>query len=310
MPVTTPSRPRCLVDCVASTADSFQSPQQKQEHQSLLSSSSTNSAATKSGARLALTGRYRPCKTLSHADVKRVEHAENAQSPTFATTAAVRQGPLNFKLTPPDTAQLKAAYMLLEDIVLSRGLTAATSPTLASALMKTLGSVPSRLSGRQANLPGAWMMAPDSDTRKGMLMLSILRSLCECLTQPPFSSWQAQQRCRSERASNMAKAALLIKDRPDTTLDMWDAAVRDSSTLVESNILQTMLFGQTEKKCSSEETACTQTLLEIRMMLRCEPFIVICEGAAHMGAFMQLAKLCELHLQLLPSKAHVSHLHK
>lgn len=258
------------------------------------------SASPRCEATLALTGRYTLCKPPSLQELSAAE----AEGKDWAASATF-QGHPNYRRTPPDLSLITAALLLIEDVYFSTGYTSASDPTLISTLMSVLETEKRKFSGDRGSSGSLDTCYSESSPVSSWQ----LQSLFQCLTQTSFQSWTSQDRCRSTRTHNMAQASLQAGHELVMAVSTWNASEKDARALSCSHVFADMRFGEENLRgdiiAIQMQEECTRVLLTIRMVLRSEPFIVICQGAAHMASFMQLAKSCELHLELLPSEAHV-----
>lgn len=145
------------------------------------------------------------------------------------------------------------------------------------------------------------------------LLTAELFTLLDRLTRQSFKSWQLEAAGKEARSRNMQKAAHATLKQASA----WEAASAQAATdaieLVGSSDFPYLMLGHWDSQWEdgdeegAQESAgsCMVMLLQLRLMLRSEPFYVICAGAAHMAAFFRLAKWSELYLELLPSSSHV-----
>ncbi|MEW5310767.1 MAG: hypothetical protein WDW38_002531 [Sanguina aurantia] len=287
-----PGRPRSLADCVpGSTANAAR----------------VSTETSKLAARLALTGRYRACGAAGS--------PAHSWEPAAAAATAPWLGKLGeFRRMLPDPMVLRATLGMLGDIVsthnapgscttlarLVRQLLAAQAPNAAPA------AVTDALDGSSASTGGGRAL--------NQLITAEVFALLHRLTQQSFGSWQLEAACREGRSRNMQRAARAALGRASA----WEAAsaqaATDATDLVGSSDFPYLITGHWDARWEDGERGgaresaegCTAMLLQLRLMLRAGPFHVICAGAAHMAAFLRLAKWSELYLELLPSATHVT----
>lgn len=325
---------------------SFQQEQlllQEQEQVTRDSSHYVSHSANKLGARLALTERY---THIHHPSIHQLKHFPEASAQAAADfVAAARQGTTDFRLTPPNFCLVKTVLKILEDIALISNHTFDTvaSPTLAIKVKHVLDREFIRLStshlppsatefhhintthtdsGRARAAHSTNATHPDRDSNNGpqkrsngdIITLHCIRNLCSRLTQPSLRSWQNQQKCKLVREQNMLAASLRegSKFRLPSPAAL-QTCVEDMSSIAKSHDLGDMTFEACKKgtvEDIQQKEECLRDLLQVRLLLRCQPFIVVCVGPARLGSFMQLAKFCKLHLELLPSQFHLEQVNK
>lgn len=271
----------------------------------------SGSEARKLDARLALTGRYISCQ-LQGLDQRRLRAAVES----CLSAADAWHGQSDFKADPPGPTLLEFTLRLLESIAVHECISAIKHTTLIStmrALFDEHFDAQQLLEASESSEESDCSFSEGDETHVGWARLE---SFVSRLIQQSFGSWQAEANCNAIRSCHMDVLAVSQLDMEQLQLHepaCKDAAV-DAFHLAQSNDFPVMILGlgrrYNGRLSEQEEGACTAAFLRIRMILRSEPFFVHCSGAAHMAAFMELAKWSELHLQLLPSYGQLQHISK
>ncbi|MEW5307228.1 MAG: hypothetical protein WDW36_009636 [Sanguina aurantia] len=305
-----PGRPRCLADCVPNT--SLSNPQQP-------GASALGSQAGVLKARLSLTGRYRPCKPASHPPEHLQLHEQAARNVTASDAA---RGEQPFRHNPPGRFLIRGLQLLIQDLTPVKSWSPAWHPSLADTLRRMLEDA-ERHTG--SDFRDRWEGASRSHTpgtgqggeAESRQLLSQIRPFFTCLTQPSARSQRVTGAARSTRAHNMHNAhSPLQRGRTGDAdvCDAWEVAAADVAALADASDFLPMHFGARQgsgeggPSRQQEEDLLTSGFLWVRVLLRSLPFFVLCAGASHMGAFLQLASYSGLHLQLLQAEGHAESL--
>lgn len=274
----------------------------------------SGSETVKLEARLALTGRYQVQLPRSSEELRWLEAEHGRVSAAAATTC---NGQPDFKTNPPGPILLKDTLAMLIFIATKVHLVASPNTTLAQVVQLVMDA---RKRGHEnTHRMQAHLSCPKPEAKKTSRQASGVKApeqLVFSLMQQSYRSSHRTDVCRKIRSLHMITAELEQRHGSRNLVSRITPATAtdDASALVASGDFLPLLLvpdsqrhdGSTEQ-CFSQK-ACTTDFLRIRMLLRCEPFFVRCYGAAHIGAFLQLAKRTELHLELLPSRGHMRHI--
>lgn len=288
-------RTRGLLDCIPEV----QTQEQLQQQQLSVTLLRTSKASTLA-ARLGLTGRYQVRKPTELI----LERLHEAQEPMHkCALAANGSAPPDFKAAPLSSILLDVTLGLLEALVLEER-TSLTHQTLASLTHKILHDY-AALDCEKEDPEGTEVSC--SDGQAFTTALQLVKHLCGSLTHRTYTTltaWLASHAARERSMSNSRQ--------PFTTHisdNTFDTAVRDTRAIVLSSDFPVLCLGTERSRGDNllditSAAECTTKLLRIRLLLRSQPFLVVCEGPAHMGAFFELAEQTELHLELLPTSCH------
>lgn len=289
--------------------------EQQQQQQAL--SVPESEANTPLASRLSLTGRYFPGKPFTKLQEQCTRFQEGMRYFEISTAS---QEPPDFRVTPPSSALIEATLQLIGALDLkqhnSDKLANSTQPIAADLIVANTPLASLVLLALKQEIFCTDLQVPVwSRVRRAenAWRLKQMQQLCARLTQGSFHSVLARQTACTAREQNMHILAQAHGGRDGLARRhaAWDAIERNTSDLLKSSNFAVMRFGS-ETTISEDDQGMsdweqdngTAKLLQIRIMLRSEPFFVLCSGASHMGAFFQLAKLSELYLQLLPTASH------
>lgn len=292
-----------------------QQPTQKQHK----TSHAHDSEAAKLSSRLALTGRYQPCKLAAHIE----EHmARVSESRTEMCVTRDLQATQDFRLEPPHPELLKVTMLLFDKVRDNRDAilklhksdpamladAAPSDSTFASLVMDFLDEQIKTWSICSEDMP----LSRKEQTHMTSLQGKV-ESFCLQLIQPSHRSLLERQAALAARESHMQAAvqAQGLQKGHTCKASPLDAFEADTAALVASGDFQLMQLGTKAIKDKGHsnlgdapEDNPTAMLLHARLMLRSGPFMVVCAGADHIGAFLKLAGFTELYLQLLPTASH------
>lgn len=291
-----PGRAKCLLDRIPEV--------QTQEQQQLSVTLSRTSRASTLAARLDLTRRYQPRVRTPIELTGTPERSHEAQNPMHKVAlAADGPAPPDFKVDPPSSILLDITLALLEAPALQERSreTFLTSRTLAS-LTHDILRADVALTFEEADPEGPEPSC--SDRQQHTTTLQLIRHLCGSLTHRTYvalTAWLASHAARERSMSNSRQ-----RFTTHTSNSACETAERDTQAIILSSDFPPLCFGTESSRggngldliCAAN---CTAKLLRIRLLLRSQPFLVVCNGPAHMGAFLELAEKTELHLELLPT---------
>lgn len=230
---------------------------------------------------------------------------------TIPEVAAAASGETHrgFVVHPPSHELLNSTLTFLENLALSQRSTHSSQPLacLAHDVLNT-------------------SLTPDSMTEQPLLKelgyinlqiqlatLKITKGLCASLSQRTYAAVSKWEASHTARETSMSKTSQGLD--ADNIVSRCDIAMHSTEAILSSSDFQMMCFGGERVEDSnvaalSCKLHCTELLLRIRLLLRSEPFLVVCNGPIHMGALFQLARQAKLHLELLPTLDHINSLCK
>lgn len=259
-------------------------------------------------ARLALTRRYSVYKPPSSDELREFEIGSGKENGAAAAATKICTGQPDFRANPPSLALLEDTLRLLERIARELHPSVSTHTSLASSVRLFLKTEENEHNDPSQVLESCQFRGSCANEKASEAQ----RFLLTRLMQQSYRSVRDGDVCRKLRLLHMRISELEQQCRGEKTIPKMhlDAASDDAFDLIATNdfsltclVASSQSNGEMQERREQEGHG-TAALLHIRMMLRSEPFFVLCRGAAHMGAFLQLARRAELYLQLLPINGH------